>query len=131
MTTIVFQDTKDLQPHPRAFQIISIVKINHMVDCTENSDLQVRGQGLDLLGKTYRMPKSKSSRSRSPRNITDRLLKSKRSSSPAVRSTFHPSRDQPTYSGNTSTPNVRVSSGKSVPSASTLNRHFPMEEGRK
>ena len=78
-----------------------------------------------------RMPKSRRSRSRSPRNIPHRLLKSRRSRSPEVRSTFQPSRDQPTYSRNTSTPNDRISSGKSVPSASTLNRHFPMEEERK
>ena len=78
---------------------------------------------------TYRMPKSE--RSRSPRNIPDRLLKPKWSRSPAVRSIFLFSRDQSTYSRNTSTPNVTTSSGKNVPSASTLNRHFPMEEGRK
>ena len=78
-----------------------------------------------------RMPKPRRSRSRSPRNIPHRLLKSRRSRSPEVRSTFQPSRDQPTYPRNTSTPNDRISSGKSVPSASTLNRHFPMEEGRK
>ena len=48
MTLIVFQDTKDIQPHPRALQIISIGKANHLVDHAENSDLQVRGQGLDL-----------------------------------------------------------------------------------
>ena len=48
MTTIVCRDTKDLQPHPRAIPIISIRKIDHMVDLTENPDLQVRGQGLDL-----------------------------------------------------------------------------------
>ena len=80
---------------------------------------------------TDRMPKPRRSRSRSPRYIPHGLLKSRRSRSPEVRSTFQPSRDQPTYSRNTSTPNDRISSGKSVPSASTLNRHFPMEEGRK
>ena len=149
MTTIVCRDTKDLQPHPRALPIISIRKIDHMVDLKENPDLQVRGQGLDLqeictefriqgspgldlLGKieTERQNHERS-RSRSPRNIPHRLLKSRRSRSPEVRSTFQPSRDPPTYSRNTLTPNGRISSGKSVPSASTLNRHFPMEEGRK
>ena len=48
MTTIVCQDTKDIQPHPGALPIISIGKADHMVDHTENSDLQVRGHGLDL-----------------------------------------------------------------------------------
>ena len=48
MTTIGFQDTKDIQPHQRSLQIISLRKANHMVDHTENSDLQVRGQDLDL-----------------------------------------------------------------------------------
>ena len=45
---IVCQATKDIQAHPRALPIISIKKTDHMVDLTKNSDLQVRGQGLDL-----------------------------------------------------------------------------------
>ena len=48
MTAIVCRDTKDLQPYPRALPIISIRKIDHMVDLTENPGLQFRGQGLDL-----------------------------------------------------------------------------------
>ena len=48
MTTIVYQDTKDIQPHPGALSIISTGKADHMVDHTENSDLPVQGQGLDL-----------------------------------------------------------------------------------
>ena len=57
MTTIVCRDTKDLQPHPRALPIISIRKIDHVVDLTENPGLQGRGQGLDLqeIGTEFRI----------------------------------------------------------------------------
>ena len=48
MTTIVCRDTKDIQPYPRALPITSVRKIDHMVDLTDNPDLQVRGQGPDL-----------------------------------------------------------------------------------
>ena len=40
--------TKDFQPYPRVLQIMWTENACHMIDLTENSDLQVKGQGLDL-----------------------------------------------------------------------------------
>ena len=102
-----------------------------MVDHTANSHPQVQGQGLRNM---HNISNSRKSWSRSPMKNRDRMPKSRkcreRSRSAAVRSTFQSSSYQPTYFSNMSTLNVRISFWKNVPSASTLNRYFPMEEGR-